>query len=669
MAERTLTAALVITAYNKAGRALREVGQQLKQLRKDSAELREVAGHLGMIGAAGLGAGAAIAYSMKEAVGPAMQVEDQLHRLRNTLPAGAAGMRELAQAQRATAQTSEQLGIAQEGLLKQVYLGTSAGLGMAASIKSMAVASKLAIGLGGDLEDTQRTLNLAFINFKDPSLSATQNIRALGDAMATAAAKFDYKNIEELREQLELATPTALSAGMGNVSGFKDMIALLADFTRHGLTGSMAGEALEESLHGVLLMQQKLGIPLVMNAKGGIDLMRSLAGVRQHYIDLYGSMKAIPYPILQQLQSVFGQRGLRALLIDQREVMAMRAQLNQTGGAVNRFAAEMLKSPTQQFAIFSQNMRQVFVQLGYSMLPVLVSISKTLVPIARAAADFAKAHPGWVKMATVGAVIAATVLTIGGALALAGSALAGFGAMIPVMAALASGVGVAATAFASLDAAMLMNPIGLVVAGIAAAGIAAYELYEHWATVKHALVAACDAVKNFGASMYEAGAHLMSELGHGIEAAAMWPVQAVEGVAHRIRAYLPFSPAKVGPLRDLHHVRIVQTIAETMKPAPMVSAMRKVAAAAALTLPLTIAPVAQALAAPALSMRGPHATSTAPTIQNVINVTVEHRGNGDENDLEDRVQRAVSRALDESSYKLAQTLRRHNEMQKRLEFE
>ena len=76
---------------------------------------------------------------------------------------------------------------------------------MAESTKAMAVASQLAIGLGGDLEETQRTLNLAYINFKDPSMTAAQNLQNLGDVMATATAKFDYKNIEELRSQVELA--------------------------------------------------------------------------------------------------------------------------------------------------------------------------------------------------------------------------------------------------------------------------------------------------------------------------------------------------------------------------------------------------------------------------------------------------------------------------------
>ena len=79
---------------------------------------------------------------------------------------------------------------------------------MADSLKAMTVASQVAQGIGGDLEETQRTLNLAFINFRDPSKSAADNIQNLGDVMAYATAKFDYKNVEELRSQLELATPT-----------------------------------------------------------------------------------------------------------------------------------------------------------------------------------------------------------------------------------------------------------------------------------------------------------------------------------------------------------------------------------------------------------------------------------------------------------------------------
>ena len=37
---------------------------------------------------------------------------------------------------------------------------------------------------------------------------------------------------------------------------------------------------------------------------------------------------------------------------------------------------------------------------------------------------------------------------------------------------------------------------------------------------------------------------------------------------------LPFRPAKEGPLRDIHRIRLVETIAESIKPTPLVNAMR-----------------------------------------------------------------------------------------------
>lgn len=45
--------------------------------------------------------------------------------------------------------------------------------------------------------------------------------------------------------------------------------------------------------------------------------------------------------------------------------------------------------------------------------------------------------------------------------------------------------------------------------------------------------------------------------------------------AQVIRDHLPHSPAKVGPLKDLNKVKIVETIASTIKPLPLQNAMNK----------------------------------------------------------------------------------------------
>jgi hypothetical protein len=48
-----------------------------------------------------------------------------------------------------------------------------------------------------------------------------------------------------------------------------------------------------------------------------------------------------------------------------------------------------------------------------------------------------------------------------------------------------------------------------------------------------------------------------------------------KGGLKKLREFLPFSPAKRGPLMDIHRIKLVETIASNIKPGPMVNAMNK----------------------------------------------------------------------------------------------
>jgi len=88
------------------------------------------------------------------------------------------------------------------------------------------------------------------------------------------------------------------------------------------------------------------------------------------------------------------------------------------------------------------------------------------------------------------------------------------------------------------------------------------------------IMAALNAVTEwlFGFSLYDAGANVLRTLVDGIKSMANVPVEAVKGVVQRVRNLLPFSPAKDGPLRDLHQIRLIETIADTVNPSPLVDA-------------------------------------------------------------------------------------------------
>jgi len=103
------------------------------------------------------------------------------------------------------------------------------------------------------------------------------------------------------------------------------------------------------------------------------------------------------------------------------------------------------------------------------------------------------------------------------------------------------------------------------------------------ALIMHAL----DAVTQwlFGFSLFAAGSNILNGLTAGIRAAASGPIEAVTAVVQRVRNLLPFSPAKEGPLRDLHRVRIIETIASTVRATPLVNAIATAATLAVATVP------------------------------------------------------------------------------------
>jgi TP901 family phage tail tape measure protein len=126
------------------------------------------------------------------------------------------------------------------------------------------------------------------------------------------------------------------------------------------------------------------------------------------------------------------------------------------------------------------------------------------------------------------------------------------------------------------------------------------------------------AIQSFvsGFSLYDAGVKILSTLTNGIKAMAMMPVDAMKSVVQRVRNLLPFSPAKDGPLRDLHRIRLVETIAQTVRAAPLVSALSTATAAAVAAVPTAamVAPVsAQAAKAPSVPSMSIQ-TTPAPTV-------------------------------------------------------
>jgi TP901 family phage tail tape measure protein len=86
----------------------------------------------------------------------------------------------------------------------------------------------------------------------------------------------------------------------------------------------------------------------------------------------------------------------------------------------------------------------------------------------------------------------------------------------------------------------------------------------------------------------DAGKNIATAIWEGIKSSAMKPVEAIKGIVTKIRRFLPFSPAKEGPLMDIHRIKLVETIAEGIKPGAILGKMGQLARVMVPTLALAV---------------------------------------------------------------------------------
>jgi len=82
-----------------------------------------------------------------------------------------------------------------------------------------------------------------------------------------------------------------------------------------------------------------------------------------------------------------------------------------------------------------------------------------------------------------------------------------------------------------------------------------------------------------GVSFHHHGVRMMDTLAAGMRARAQVVVDQIRATMQQVRNHLPSSPAKIGPLSDIHRLKFGETIAASIKADPMVRAMRTAAAA------------------------------------------------------------------------------------------
>lgn len=177
-------------------------------------------------------------------------------------------------------------------------------------------------------------------------------------------------------------------------------------------------------------------------------------------------------------------------------------------------------------------------------------------------------------------------------------------------------------------------------------------------------------------SFYDQGAALMETMAAGMRARASVVIQEIQRMTQQVRDHLPSSPAKVGPLSDIHRLKFGETIASSIRAEPMVKAMRAASAATLAAASITAPQVAaagtsadtaraQIVSASARSSGlGSGSDSGRPFVFSpTVNVPESAAGNPAD------LKAAIQQALRESARELAEMMTEEARRQSRRDFE
>lgn len=99
----------------------------------------------------------------------------------------------------------------------------------------------------------------------------------------------------------------------------------------------------------------------------------------------------------------------------------------------------------------------------------------------------------------------------------------------------------------------------------ALSGIVQGALSKVKSAISNGITGALTIVTDLVSKFFNAGRNIVTSIADGIKSAVGVVTDAIGNVASKVRDFLPFSPAKEGPLRDIHRLNFGGTIAQSIK--------------------------------------------------------------------------------------------------------
>ncbi len=390
--------------------------------------------------------------------------------------------------------------------------------------------------------------------------------------------------------------------------------------------------------------------------KSSIDFTHGLAGgLSQLRAQIAGLPRAEKLELLKNMGAT-DPAGMVTFLENLDSTLAKQRAIADSAGALGDAYTIATDNASDKIAQLHQNVNALYDSMASPALPMYSSAIGWLTKEVQGATDASQKHSAVLGdvvfgMSAVGNLAGGAISalsTLGAASIFAGQGMKALGWAMGMVdfESLAlramylwdaiSGIGAAAWAF------LASNPIGWVVIAAAALAAAGYEVYEHWS-----------AVKNFFSGFGTWLGGWASTIGKAVLIGLTGPfgLIATEIYSHwdSIKAacekigggildfFFGHSPPPVGPLHDLGRITIAETIAERIRPAPVLAAIRRTAAAAAIASSTIIGAGAGSSAM---------AAGGAPTVNFTLNINGSRLTKAEHLDLVREARREIEHILE-----------------------
>ncbi len=602
---KALNIAIILTAYDKATRVINDAMAKSEQKMKD---MKKASMNAFGQGAAYTGVGVAIGMSMKPAIDAYRQLEDAQSTLKSsmmmsngTLPAEFAKIDKLAQnlGNRLPGTTAD-FYLMFETMINQGIPALTILDGVGESAAYLSVALKMPYDEAGKLA----------AKLKEATGTANQDMMAFMDTIART------KNMGVATDEMQYAFGRSAGGlklmGIQGLEASKQLAGVYAMLIRTGMSGETVGTGFQTVLNA-MLNPAKMGAAQAAAGRFGISLQfmkdGKFAGIENMMAQL-DKLKALGAEDRAGIVNALTGGGQDASMLQtlitngvsgyQKIQAGMQKQAN-----LNQKVTSQLGTLSNTWEATTGTITNMLARIGQAIGPELKMISTWMGKAAAAFGSFMDNNPRFAKFLALLVSGTAILLTIVGIVKMVR------GVMI------------------ALNLVMMMNPIVLIFMAIMAVGMLIYAYWDKivaffkrvWEAIKSVFSKAWQYIKNILVIMnpmlliikywepikkffsnlwediksifsrawkwfvdlhvkfYNAGKNIVLAIWEGIKSLAMKPVEAIQSIVKKMREYLPFSPAKRGPLMDIHRIKLVETIAASIKPGPMMDAMGRLATA------------------------------------------------------------------------------------------